>query len=362
MRTHRLCLMLLGSASLLAAGCGTNPSGPSTPASPQSALSRAADRYGVCGAVLAIVRARKLDAVETAGAPCEHVAPPHPDSVFQAASLSKPVFAFAVLKLVQGGQMALDAPVVSYLPGGYQRRFDAFALPAGSKTEQVSDARLASVTVRMALNHSSGLPNWSRGPIKFTAEPGAAWHYSGEAYVLLQRALEAVTGRSLDRHMAEHVFKPLGMHDTSFVWEDRFEGAVLPGTSSGTPLPVRPFKAPVAAASLYTTARDYGRFLAAVLADGPLLGLITESSIPVDARLQLSWGNGWGIERVGTRSYLWQWGNNPGYRAFAMADPGSGSGFVLLTNSERGLALSEPVAHAVLPDQHRVFALDVLRY
>jgi CubicO group peptidase (beta-lactamase class C family) len=363
MKTQGPWLLLLACASALLPGCAAHsPSVPATSASLQSSLSRAVDRYAVCGAVVATVRNRQLDAIETSGASCEFVAPPHAGSVFQAASLSKPVFAYAVLKLVEQGRMALDAPVLSYLPSGYQRRFDPFALPSASKTELVDDKRLAAVTVRMALNHSSGLPNWSRGPIKFTAGPGAEWHYSGEAYVLLQRALEAVTGTRLDRYAAEHLFKPLGMANSSFVWEDRFEAALLPGTSSGTPLPARPLKVPVAAATLYTTAPDYGRFLAAVLGDERLLALITESSVAVDPRLQLSWGHGWGIERVGERSYLWQWGNNPGYRAFAMADPDSGTGFVLLTNSDRGLALSEPLAHAVLPAAHRVFKLDVLRY
>jgi CubicO group peptidase (beta-lactamase class C family) len=362
MQTRPRLLALLACTIALLPGCATDGTIAAAAAPDlRTALSRAVDRYAICGVVVATVKNRKLDAVETASSHCENVAPPHADSVFQAASLSKPVFAYAVLKLVEQGKLSLDAPVVSYLPGGYQRRFDAFGPASDTKTELVSDARLASVTVRMALNHSSGLPNWSRGPIKFTAEPGAGWHYSGEAYVLLQRALEAVTGRSLDRHMAEQVFKPLGMNNSSFIWEDRFEAALLPGTTAGTAMPARPLRMPVAAATLYTTAQDYGRFLAAVLGDQRLLGLITESSVSVDPRLQLSWGNGWGIERVGARSYLWQWGNNPGYRAFAMADPATGSGFVLLTNSDRGLALSEPIANAVLPDAHRVFGFHMLR-
>jgi CubicO group peptidase (beta-lactamase class C family) len=84
----------------------------------RTALSRSVDRYAICGAVVATVKNRKLDAVETSGALCENVAPPHVDSVFRAASLSKPVFAYAVLKLVEHGNLSLDAPVVSYLPGG----------------------------------------------------------------------------------------------------------------------------------------------------------------------------------------------------------------------------------------------------
>jgi len=152
------------------------------------------------------------------------------------------------------------------------------------------------------------------------------------------------------------------MSGSSFVWEDRFERTLLPSaSSSGAPMPSMRFHVPVAAATLYTTAPDYGRFLAAVLADKRLLALITESPVPVEPRLGLSWGNGWGIERTGPDTYLWQWGNNPGYRSFVMASPQAGSGFVLLTNSERGLALSEPLANTVLPGAHPVFRFRMLR-
>jgi CubicO group peptidase (beta-lactamase class C family) len=180
--------------------------------------------------------------------------------------------------------------------------------------------------------------------------------------VLLQRALEAVTGSSLDRYMTEQVFKPLGMTSSSFIWENRFEQSIVPGTwSGGAPAWSMRFNVPVAAATLYTTAQDYGRFLAAVLGDKRLLELITKSPVPVEPRLNLSWGNGWGIETVGADAYLWQWGNNPGYRSFVMASPRTGSGFVLLTNSESGLALSEPIANVVLPDAHRLFKFRMLR-
>jgi CubicO group peptidase (beta-lactamase class C family) len=95
--------------------------------------------------------------------------------------------------------------------------------------------------------------------------------------------------------------------------------------------------APTAAATLYSTAHDYGKFLADVLADERLLALFTQSPVPVEPRLHLSWGHGWGIEGTGPNAYLWQWGNNPGYRSFVMASPRTGAGFVLLTNSESGL-------------------------
>lgn len=326
----------------------------------RSTLSRAAESYKVCDAVVATVRNRQADAVEAVGG-CLSEASPQPDSVFQAASLSKPVFAYAVLKLVEQGKLTLDTPLLAYLPDGYRHQSDPFQLRPNSKGEQVTDARLAAVTVRMALNHTSGWPNWSSGPITFGSDPGTRWQYSGEGYVLLQRAVEAVTGKKLDRYMSEQVFQPLKMLDSSFVWNERFDRRLVPGTASdGSSLAAVHFRSPVSAATLYTTAPDYARFLAAVLADERLLALIADSPAAVESRLGLSWGNGWGIERVGASAYLWQWGNNPGYRSFVMVDPATGSGFVLLTNSERGQRLAEPIANGILPNDHRVFRFRLL--
>jgi CubicO group peptidase (beta-lactamase class C family) len=111
----------------------------------------------------------------------------------------------------------------------------------------------------------------------------------------------------------------------------------------------------VAAASLYTTAADYSRFMSALLANDRLLSLALAKPVEVDGPLGLQWGLGWGIERASGGPYIWQWGNNPGFRAFAMASVTSKDGFVILTNSERGMPLAASVAQSVLPAEHNAF-------
>ena len=92
-------------------------------------------------------------------------------AVFEAASLSKPVFAAAVLTLVQKGQLDLDRPLLSYLPAGYLHRQNPF--DSAAATAPVADPRLSRVTARMVLSHTSGLPNWARRqPLFFQSEPG----------------------------------------------------------------------------------------------------------------------------------------------------------------------------------------------
>lgn len=352
----------------LCAGCAAVPQGspaamlpqaPLSTAPPQESLQQLAGRHAVCGAAVAVIRQRALHSVEAVQA-CAGLPQATPDSIFEAASLSKPVFAYAVLQLVQQGRMALDAPVLAYLPQGYTHRHQPYL--ADSPADPVSDPRLQAVTVRMALNHTSGLPNWAGGPLAFSGTPGDHWAYSGEGYVLLQRAVEAVTGEGLDAFMARQVFGPLGMDHSAYTRQPGFEPFILPGTDRhGAALQPWPFRVPVAAFTLYTSARDYGLFLAALLRDQPSLAQIVASPVPVNPQRRLAWGLGWGIEQGQGGDLLWHWGNNPGYRAFTMASPASGDGFVLLTDSDNGMALAEPVGRQVLPGPHQVYRFHLLR-
>ena len=77
--------------------------------------------------------------------------------------------------------------------------------------------------------------------------------------------------------------------------------------------------------------------------------------------LGLSWGLGFGLVGAANEPLIWQWGSNPGYRAFVIAAPHSRDGLVLLTNSDNGLALAEPLTRAILPGPHPQFRFAMLR-
>jgi CubicO group peptidase (beta-lactamase class C family) len=358
-------------ACALVAGCAAPTPLAATGEPSGRSLQELVDDRHICHAVLAVIHARHMASVTTAGAggaclaaggrhgdgkdaPPAVAPPPDPDTVFIAASLAKPMIAYLVLGLVDDGRLALDAPVTSYLPGGWQHR--RRPLVAASPTDLASDPRLARVTVRMLLDHTSGLPNWSETPPALSFEPGAAWQYSSEGYVLLQRAVEAVTGEPLDRVVATRVFGPLGMTHSALAWDDRLAPLYVPGRSrDGRARPPRHFDTPVASTTLYTTAGDYARFLAALLDDRRRLDAILAAPVPVDAGLGLSWGLGWGVEDDGGRRTLFQWGDFPGYRALALAAPADGDGFVLLTDSDEGLKIASAVAARFLPGRHRLF-------
>ena len=312
-----------------------------------------AKQLGVCSAAYVVLRTGTPGAPISVSGCTDSNTQAH--AVFQAASLTKPVVAFGALQLALDQLLDLNAPASYYLPNGYKHFHSVLARSPSDPHDVVSRNALSRVSVAQLLNHTSGLPNWSGGALAFESEPGERWGYSGEGFMLLQSVIEAVTGMELSAFFGEHVFAVLGMADTSLIWREDFAASEATGTSAfGRRQQIR-FRSAVAAASLYTTASDYARFMSALLSNDRHVSFALAKPTEVDSALGLQWGLGWGIERAPGGPYIWQWGNNPGYRSFAMASVTSKDGFVILTNSERGMPLAASVAHSILPADHNAF-------
>jgi CubicO group peptidase (beta-lactamase class C family) len=199
------------------------------------------------------------------------------DTIFEAASLSKPVFAYAVLKLVDQGKLGLDVPLSSYLPKPYIDGRGSGSVPANpemrgsgfvlANPELMKDPLLDKITARIVLSHRTGFRNWRNDePLKIYFTPGERFSYSGEGYVYLQTIVEQITGKPLNDVMTALVFTPLGMTSSSYAWRSDFDARTAYGhdadSISGN---LRKDDHANAAASLNTTAHDYALFLAAVL-------------------------------------------------------------------------------------------------
>jgi CubicO group peptidase (beta-lactamase class C family) len=267
------------------------------------------------------------------------------DTVFEAASLSKPVFAYGVLKLVDQGKLNLDAPLTTYLPKPY---IDG-------------DDRLQLITARYVMSHRTGFPNW-RGDtnalaIRFT--PGERFSYSGEGFVYLQKVVEQITGKPLNDYMTEAVFAPLGMKSSSYVWRPDFDALSATGHDTyGDPQEKFKPKDANAAASLHTTAGDYALFVEAILNGKGLrsatINMLESPQIAVDPACtnctgqmpkelskNIFWGLGWGITKTANGDALWHWGDNGAFKCFVIAYPKHKKGLVFFTNSETGLSIAQ---------------------
>jgi CubicO group peptidase (beta-lactamase class C family) len=278
-------------------------------------------------------------------------------TVFESASLTKPVFAYAVLKLVDAGVLSLDAPL------------------AASLAEPVADERMKRITARMVLEHTTGFQNevmpGQTLQVHFT--PGERFSYSGAGFLYLQRAVERMTGRKLPDLMQELVFRPLGMSSSGYVWIPAYEELAAFGhRASGIPAVRRkPDEATVA--TLHTTPLDYARFMIAVMKGAGLKPETARATLTSQVTIDegcftcltggtgrmsesLSWGLGWGLERTARGTAFWHWGENNGeFQNFAMGYP-DGEGIVVFTNSGNGFGVMPEIVAAALGGPHPAFA------
>lgn len=351
---------LAGAALLVLAACRGPDGKPGE--SLETTLARLAARHGVCSASATVVTAHRI-AYSAHAATCDDAPVPTAESLYLAGSLTKPMLAYAVLKLAAAGRLDVDAPLLPLLPGGYMHRVLPYRELPNAQTQRVTDPRLAAVTARMALNHTSGMPGWVEGgPFTLLFQPGTRWSYSSEAYVFLQRVVEAVTAEPFAATMANTVTGPLGLRHSTFVSTPGLAGTLLPGRdASGSKVPALVVREASATGTLATTPEDYARFMLAVLADKPLIEATLAAAIPFAPSRGLSWGLGWAIETRGAERFILHWGVAPGYRTFAIASVQTGSGLVVMSDSDNGLALARDLAKAVLPAEPAIFKFHMLK-
>jgi len=288
------------------------------------------------------------------------------NTLFEAASMSKPVFAYLVLKLCEQGTLSLDTPLTTYT----------------SRQIIEGDPRINRITARHILSHSSGLvPDWRSPdqPLRIAFNPGERWSYSGEGYFYLQSVVTDLIGhtdpKQCDRFeagvkvcatdfgetMESRVIKPLGMTSSSYVLNPHFaKRRARPHDVNGNPLPYRPSRAIDlarygAAGGLITTPADYAKFLMQIIDPMPQddhhlsaasLREMTTPQIEVSKAddYTIAWGLGWRIASTPKRVYFGHDGANPGFQCIAEACAADRTGFVLMTNSDNGKKLLEKLA------------------
>lgn len=275
------------------------------------------------------------------------------DSMFEAASVSKTVFAYAAMQLCDRGVLSLDTPLTKYTT---DRILDG-------------DPRLDAITARHVLSHTSGLPNFRSGaePLSIHFTPGLKYQYSGEGYWYLQSVVTRLAGtvdpRSCGSYEADlkvcatdiatylktNVLTPCAMNASSYVSNDHLEQhMVRPHDADGKPMRVS--KATEVDAARYaamgglrTTAIEYAGYLAEILSPraGPTFRLVPatrqemlRAQIKVDA--SHSWALGWEVRHTPQGDLIQHQGGQRGVQAHVAASVARGSGYVILTNSDNG--------------------------
>ena len=315
-------------------------------------------------------------------------------TIFEDASLSKPVFAYLVLQLVDQGLIDLDRPLVQY------RRPDYLA----------DHPWIDLITARDVLRHSTGLPNWRKSPatekLMPMVEPGVRIDYSGEAIFWLQLAVETITGQSLDESMQAHVFGPAGMKDSSYTWNADLAARSVYGhrahDKQGEGMPSQMFReqwsiaqqvadrwgkplsawkyedaeralpevmalAPPglvtwpgdivanAAASLRTTVQDYATFMTLVMArkqrgDWEISEATRQAMLTPQIKIPGRWtekGLGWNMEATRDGPVFYHSGSNGDiFKNFAVGDAQRRRGIVVLTNGGSGSFVHQRVVRA----------------
>jgi CubicO group peptidase (beta-lactamase class C family) len=278
------------------------------------------------------------------------------ETVFQMASISKPVTAWGVMRLAEQGRIDLDAPVETYL--------SRWHLPASPFDND-------GVTVRRLLSHSAGLSTQDYSPlptrplpsleeslagesggvnarsgrddVRITMDPGQQFNYSNGGFTILQLVIEEVTGEDFSAYMQREVLDPLGMSRSTFQWRaDMQDSTALGYDDAGQPMPTSLFTER-AAGGLYSTATDVARFMAAGMpgpdGEAPGRGVLTPETfsrmtaaftLPDQMRASL----GYEVDTLPSGATgIGHGGSNTGTSTQFLTLPDRGEGIVVLSNS-----------------------------
>ena len=282
------------------------------------------------------------------------------NTVFEAASLSKPVFAYAVMKLVDEGKLALDSPLNGYLGNNY---------------DVVNDDRINLITARRVLSHTSGFPNWRDNDRTKTLlihfKPGEKFSYSGEGMVYLSKVVEKITGLRFEEFMQQYALRPLGMTASSYIWRSRYDSLKayrhdLLGRLSGRNQPPDGKEDTAhdhgnAAASLQTTALDYARFVIALMKGYGLKKATWQQMLTPQIRVDstyppIAWGLGIGLETMPEGEYLWHWGDNGDAKAYVTAFLPEKNAVVYFANGSNGLSITREILDDAIGGDHPALA------
>jgi CubicO group peptidase (beta-lactamase class C family) len=281
-------------------------------------------------------------------------------TLYNMASLTKPVTAEIVLRVASAGNLSLDESMS----------------PSWLDPDIKDDPWSKLLTPRLCLSHQTGFANWRRmtgGVLKMRWEPGTQTGYSGEGYNYVGRFAEKKMAKPFDALAQEIVFDPIGMKETSYTAKEWYAGHLAVPHGPKGEKPIDPVVTTWNGADLLrTTIGDYAKFVVSVMHDEGLTKEIAAQRTTMTRDLVKSedldkacmvagevghctitagMGLGWEVETVNGVKILNHNGSDWGVRTFAMFVPSLGIGVIVFTNGENGMEVIRKVVEALYPNQ-----------
>jgi CubicO group peptidase (beta-lactamase class C family) len=318
----------------------------------------------VPGLSIAVVKDFKIHWAKAYGvADVATARPVDTDTLFQAASISKPLTAMAAMRMVQEGRLNLDADINTFLT--------SWKVPASELTRQQP------VTARSLFSHTSGaddgfgfpgyepqmaLPKVIQilngqapsnvGKVVFARAPYVAYKYSGGGMMIMQQAMMDLCACPFEQLMQTTVLQPLRMSNSFFGPMSAAQTAALAHDAQGgrmqAPWHVYP---ELAAAALWTTPTDLAKYIVEIQtalrdSQGAVLDRRSATEMTTPVRVG-QFGVGLKIEQRGQDWYFSHSGSNWGYRAWMTGHASKGYGMVIMANGDNGMALMNQVADRI---------------
>ena len=305
-------------------------------------IQKAMDSIGLPGLSIAIVNDNKIAYHNTFG--IKNIKTEEPvtaKTIFEGASLSKPLFAYFLMKMAEDGKLDLDKPIYPYLKPIF---------PEGTIAPD-SFEYYKTLTPRIILSHGTGIPNWVKGkPIEIAFKPGTDFSYSGEAYQHLGAAfgtkLGIAWGTKLDSLFIKEAALPIGMDRTIYTWDKKYENTIARGHIKGKVNPkINRYKKVGPGFSLHSDAEDYALFLIEMMSPKNISVstrdemLREHNHFKKDNKLyketgQTGWGLGFAQKPTPNGLMHLHTGNNQDFQAYTMFIPEQNYGFVMFANSD----------------------------
>jgi CubicO group peptidase (beta-lactamase class C family) len=292
---------------------------------------------------LGIIENGELKQIKVYGELKKEVSAPY-NTIFNVASLTKPVTAIVTLKLVSLGKWDLDEPIFNYW----------------TDPDVANDTNSKKLTTRHILSHQTGFPNWrffnKSNKLSFEFEPGTQYQYSGEGFEYLRKALENKFHKPLEQLAQELIFEPLKMTDTQFSWSNKVDESrfAIEYDNKGNSYTTTRNKTPNAADDLLTTIEDYGNFLVSVMNREGLSGKVFNDMITpqVATKNGKHFGLGFEIYNFENGDYaISHGGSDQGVQTIVFIFPKTKKGLLIFTDMDEGHKLYEKIISHYLGEQ-----------